>query len=105
MALAAGLVSASWGLPAHEGAAAVARKPLLRLVQALANDDARVTVAGERLSVRSAPKGNSPIVNHVEKGKEVIVVQSQSPWAKIEDYDSGRVLGWVYESLLVDPGG
>jgi uncharacterized protein YgiM (DUF1202 family) len=75
------------------------------LAQAPGGDSARVAVAGRRLSVRAAPKANSPTVGHVEKGDQVIVVETQSPWAKIEDYQSGRVLGWVYESLLVDPGG
>jgi uncharacterized protein YgiM (DUF1202 family) len=88
-------------MPVPEGAGA----PLLQLIQAPGGDAARVAVAGERLIVRAAPRGNSPIVDHVEKNDEVIVVDTQSPWAKIEDYQSGRVLGWVYESLLLAPGG
>jgi uncharacterized protein YgiM (DUF1202 family) len=98
--LAAGLATTAWALPAPEGA----RAPLV-LVQAPGGESPRVAVAGERLSVRAAPRGNSPIVNHVEKNDEVIVVDSQAPWAKIEDYQSGRVLGWVYQSLLLAPGG
>jgi uncharacterized protein YgiM (DUF1202 family) len=88
-------------MPVPEGAGA----PRLQLIQAPGGDAARVAVAGERLIVRAAPRGSSPIVDHVEKDDQVIVVDTQSPWAKIEDYQSGRVLGWVYESLLLAPGG
>ena len=100
LGLMAGFVSASWGLPAPEGGQA----PLV-LIQAPGAESPRVAVAGERLVVRAAPRGNSPIVAHVEKNDQVIVVDSQAPWAKIEDYQSGRVLGWVYQSLLLAPGG
>jgi uncharacterized protein YgiM (DUF1202 family) len=100
-----GLASGCWALPAPGGFDSAGPEPLLQLVQAPSAESARVAIAGERLIVRAAPSGNSRIVDHVEKGDEVIVVDTQSQWAKIEDYQSGRALGWVYESLLVAPGG
>lgn len=111
IALAFGLAAAlavgcaAYGMPMPQGIAISRYGPLLKLVQAPGADSARVAVAGERLSVRAAPRGNSPVVARVEKGDEVIVVETQAPWAKIEDHQSGRVLGWVYESLLVGPAG
>lgn len=104
-AMAIGFVSAAWGLPVAAGVGVIGRGSLTQLIQAPGGDTARVAVAGQRLIVRAAPRGNSPIVAHIEKGDEVIVVDTQSQWAKIEDYQSGRALGWVYESLLVAPGG
>ena len=104
-ALAGGFVSASWGFSPPGGGGLSGRGSLLRRVQAPGGDSSRVAVAGQRLSVRAAPKGGARIVGHVEKGAEVIVVDQQSPWAKIEDYQSGQVLGWVNEALLISPGG
>ena len=104
-ALAGGFVSAGWGFSPPGGGSLNGRGSILWQVQSTAGDSARVAVAGQRLSVRAAPKGGARIVGHVEKGAEVIVVDQQSPWAKIEDYQSGQVLGWVYEALLISPGG
>ena len=102
--LASGLASAAAELSMTERPA-LDCEPIWQLVQAPSADTAWVAVAGQRLSVRAAPRGNSPIVDHVEKGTELLVIDTQSQWAKVEDYQSGRGLGWVYESLLVDPGG
>ncbi|HXT07903.1 MAG TPA: SH3 domain-containing protein [Roseiarcus sp.] len=98
------MVSVSWGLPAPEGTAVSGQAPLWVLVQAT-DGGARVAIAGARLIVHAAPKGNSRIVDHIEKNEQVIIIDSQPPWAKIGDYQSGRALGWVYQSLLVTPGG
>ena len=100
-----GFASVAWGLPMPEATAVSGGAPLWVLAQAPGGDSARVAIAGARLIVRSAPKGNSRIVDHIEKGSQVVVVDSQPPWAKIQDYQSGRPLGWVYQSLLIAPGG
>ena len=102
LGLAAGFASVAFALPMP---AVSGPGPLWVLVQTTGADGPRVAAAGARLIVRAAPSGNSRIVDHIEKGEQVIVVDSQAPWAKIEDYESGRALGWVYQSLLISPGG
>ena len=103
LAAAGGLTSASAALL---GTAASGHLLPVQVAQAQAPgaDTSRVAAAGRRLEVRSAPKGNSPIVGHVERGDQVLVVGERAGWAKIEDIQSGHPLGWVRNSLLVDAG-
>ena len=99
MALAAELLFAASAVATPDGAA-----DGMQFAQEVGGDNGpHAAVAGQRLVVRAAPKGRSPVVAHVESGTELVVLETQDQWAKVEDFQTGRVLGWVSRSLLLNP--
>ena len=70
---------------------------------ALAGGGTTHTVSAGTLTVRQEPDSESPRIGGLTQGKEVVVVEDQGDWSKIE-YGSGY--GWVmtkYLTPLPDP--
>lgn len=98
---ATGAVTAALALPVWKRGALTGGTRVERVQDESGN--IRIAVAGRKLVVRGDPKGAGPVVGHVENGAQVIVVETQGGMAKVKDYQTGRVLGWVNRALLLNP--
>jgi SH3-like domain-containing protein len=64
-----------------------------------------LVVTGNVVNVRFGPSTNTRIRQQVPRDQQVMELQREGDWVRVEIADSGGREGWIHGSLLAPPGG
>ena len=72
---------------------------------ALAAAGDTLVVTGDGVNVRFGPSTNTRIRQRVPRDQQVMELQREGDWVRVEIVDSDGREGWIHGSLLAPPGG